>query len=329
MQGVKSPFWSGLPYEHLAEVASELPVNELLSASKLRQTAQSGQCLSWVSNWNEDRQKHAYYHNISAVIIPRRDGTGNDLCRNIAKHTVGLSFTGALAFNWSVKKSFRGRRRKETEKRRKTEKISRDIVRKLYLQIHVRIDGHQVACVTTTPERGRTSANGVQLRDHKTKQKNHNNACFSLTKGNPKPFPHKPHSQAKTQRKQRIASAAERAFELEGKRATRCTSSPRDQPLYSMPHFSFTMTGFPVKSLRNGFGLTGTVCQAGAQENNHISHTPSRAQYGTRQASKQAGYGLEEIAVTHRHRFPLQVLQVQLRRVRVRKFPERATSTLP
>lgn len=31
-------------------------------------------------------------------------------------------------------------------------------------------------------------------------------------------------------------------------------------PLYSMPHLSFTTTGLPVKSFRNGFGLTGTVC---------------------------------------------------------------------
>jgi hypothetical protein len=31
-------------------------------------------------------------------------------------------------------------------------------------------------------------------------------------------------------------------------------------PLYSIPHFSFTMTGFPVRSFKNGFGLTGTVC---------------------------------------------------------------------
>lgn len=28
-----------------------------------------------------------------------------------------------------------------------------------------------------------------------------------------------------------------------------------------MPHFSFTMIAFPVSSLRNGFGLTGTVCR--------------------------------------------------------------------
>ena len=33
-------------------------------------------------------------------------------------------------------------------------------------------------------------------------------------------------------------------------------------PLYSMPHFSLTMTGLPVKSFRNGFGLTGTVCKS-------------------------------------------------------------------
>lgn len=31
-------------------------------------------------------------------------------------------------------------------------------------------------------------------------------------------------------------------------------------PLYSMPHFSLAMTGFPVRSLRKGLGFTGTVC---------------------------------------------------------------------
>ena len=31
-------------------------------------------------------------------------------------------------------------------------------------------------------------------------------------------------------------------------------------PLYSIPHLSFTMTGLPVRSLRKGFGFTGTVC---------------------------------------------------------------------
>lgn len=30
-------------------------------------------------------------------------------------------------------------------------------------------------------------------------------------------------------------------------------------PLYSIPHLSFTMTGFPVKLFKKGFGLTGTV----------------------------------------------------------------------
>jgi len=33
----------------------------------------------------------------------------------------------------------------------------------------------------------------------------------------------------------------------------------RNLPLYSIPHFSLTMTGFPVKLFKNGFGLTGTV----------------------------------------------------------------------
>jgi hypothetical protein len=30
-------------------------------------------------------------------------------------------------------------------------------------------------------------------------------------------------------------------------------------PLYSMPHLSLAMTGLPVKSFKNGFGLTGTI----------------------------------------------------------------------
>ena len=29
-------------------------------------------------------------------------------------------------------------------------------------------------------------------------------------------------------------------------------------PLYSMPHFSLTIICWPVRSLRNGLGLTGT-----------------------------------------------------------------------
>ena len=31
-------------------------------------------------------------------------------------------------------------------------------------------------------------------------------------------------------------------------------------PLYSMPHLSLTITGFPVSSFKNGLGLIGTVC---------------------------------------------------------------------
>eukprot|EP00243_Klebsormidium_subtile_P003362 TRINITY_DN16743_c0_g1_i1.p1 TRINITY_DN16743_c0_g1~~TRINITY_DN16743_c0_g1_i1.p1 ORF type:complete len:123 (-),score=0.50 TRINITY_DN16743_c0_g1_i1:101-469(-) len=36
-------------------------------------------------------------------------------------------------------------------------------------------------------------------------------------------------------------------------------STDTRNPLYSIPHFSLTMTGFPVCSFRNGFGLTGTL----------------------------------------------------------------------
>jgi hypothetical protein len=37
-------------------------------------------------------------------------------------------------------------------------------------------------------------------------------------------------------------------------------STDTKKPLYSPPHLSLTMTGFPVNSLRKGFGLTGTNC---------------------------------------------------------------------
>nr|GMD35367.1 unnamed protein product [Ipomoea batatas] len=36
-------------------------------------------------------------------------------------------------------------------------------------------------------------------------------------------------------------------------------STETRNPLYSIPHFSFTMTGFPVKLFRKGLGFTGTV----------------------------------------------------------------------
>lgn len=35
-----------------------------------------------------------------------------------------------------------------------------------------------------------------------------------------------------------------------------------DAPLYSMPHLSLATTGLPVRSLRKGFGLTGTCIGA-------------------------------------------------------------------
>ena len=40
--------------------------------------------------------------------------------------------------------------------------------------------------------------------------------------------------------------------------------SGKGLPLYSMPHFSFAITGLPVRSLRKGFGLTGTDDMAAA-----------------------------------------------------------------
>ena len=40
-----------------------------------------------------------------------------------------------------------------------------------------------------------------------------------------------------------------------------CGAAPAARsPLYSIPHLSFTMTCFPVRSVRNGLGFTGTVC---------------------------------------------------------------------
>ena len=46
----------------------------------------------------------------------------------------------------------------------------------------------------------------------------------------------------------------------------------RSAPLYSIPHFSFTITGFPVRSFRNGFGLTGTVCTGHASSQSFSNH---------------------------------------------------------
>jgi hypothetical protein len=37
-------------------------------------------------------------------------------------------------------------------------------------------------------------------------------------------------------------------------------SSESNIPLYSIPHLSLTMTGFPVKLFKKGFGLTGIDC---------------------------------------------------------------------
>eukprot|EP00966_Prymnesium_polylepis_P053415 1235025-Prymnesium_polylepis.1 len=43
-------------------------------------------------------------------------------------------------------------------------------------------------------------------------------------------------------------------------------------PLYSMPHFSLVMTGLPVRSLRKGFGLTGTCEAAEPRERCGVQH---------------------------------------------------------
>ena len=51
-------------------------------------------------------------------------------------------------------------------------------------------------------------------------------------------------------------------------RAARERAAAAHAPLYSMPHLSLAMTGLPVRSLRKGFGLTGTLKQkfAGVRE---------------------------------------------------------------
>ena len=58
-------------------------------------------------------------------------------------------------------------------------------------------------------------------------------------------------------------------------------------PLYSIPHFSFTMHGFPVSSWRNGFGLTGTFCaqRAGleSQARDQDMSAPNEAPRGERE----------------------------------------------
>ena len=38
-------------------------------------------------------------------------------------------------------------------------------------------------------------------------------------------------------------------------------------PLYSIPHFNFTITGLPVKPLRNGFGFSGIACSRKITQN--------------------------------------------------------------
>ena len=49
-------------------------------------------------------------------------------------------------------------------------------------------------------------------------------------------------------------------------------------PLYSIPHFSFTITGFPVSSFKNGFGFTGVaiLCLAPLCDSYAIRLSPSK-----------------------------------------------------
>ena len=78
--------------------------------------------------------------------------------------------------------------------------------------------------------------------------------------------------------------------------------------MYSIPHFSFTMVGFPVSSCRNGLGLTGTFCgparrrgvrahskKAGAREAGQRRSSPPPG------AAEQKSERLERGAETHRH----------------------------
>lgn len=52
-----------------------------------------------------------------------------------------------------------------------------------------------------------------------------------------------------------VASCVERGFLNRNQENHRHINSP----LYSMPHFSFTITGFPVSSFKKGFGFTGVA----------------------------------------------------------------------
>jgi hypothetical protein len=45
-------------------------------------------------------------------------------------------------------------------------------------------------------------------------------------------------------------------------------STETRNPLYSIPHLSFTMTGFPVSSFKKGLGFTGIVCKQSTHKMN-------------------------------------------------------------
>ena len=72
-----------------------------------------------------------------------------------------------------------------------------------------------------------------------------------------------------------IGGRAEQAVRRMGGKQ-RCVWRGGRAPLYSIPHFSFTMHGFPVSSCRNGFGLTGTFCTAPTHIHAH-TYTTLRA----------------------------------------------------
>ena len=58
-----------------------------------------------------------------------------------------------------------------------------------------------------------------------------------------------------------------------------CRAAQRS-PLYSMPHLSLAMTGLPVKSFKNGFGLTGTIRRGAGSTRRSVvcAHAPTRGE---------------------------------------------------
>lgn len=68
--------------------------------------------------------------------------------------------------------------------------------------------------------------------------------------------------------------------------------------MYSIPHFSFTITGFPVSPLRKGFGLRGRLCGESADQHSpplptvNNGRRPRAAPYPPRAAPRRASAAL-------------------------------------